>query len=541
MTKPLVIIQARTSSSRLPAKAIMMFRGQPLAVLAANRAATRGDDVVLATSEGSNDDLLVSTAKSAGVQIVRGSLDDVLDRFCIALGTSSDDRIVVRLTGDNILPDGDLIQEVVTELEKTGARYITTTNPESGLPYGLSVEVMRAGDLRAAQREAKTHFEREHVTPWIIDHLDSTVFRKYADLDLSRFRVTIDTFDDLVSMHRIFPETNQPENVPWRKVMERLSKGLYQPGNHFNTGDLVMGTAQLGMPYGINRTGAPEPSEGREMIRCAIGNGVQWLDTARAYGNSEAVIGSVLNAGWRERCRVVTKLSPLTDWGPKDCSKGVSAAAEASLLSSLLALGGRQLDTVLLHRWDHWQAWNGAVAEKLQGWVKGNLIRAIGISVQSPDELNAALEVPAITHVQLPVNLMDHRWDDLIPKIRAARSERGLVVHARSSLLQGLLLSEDPDKWDRAHVADPNPVWKWLRDNAAQYSNSSVLHLCLGWVRALDWIDAVVVGMDNLNQLRKNLEIFSDAPLSNAALKSIRATRHQLSDETLNPSMWRPS
>ncbi len=538
MTKPLIIIQARTSSSRLPAKALMMFRGQPLSILAANRAATRGHDVVLATSEGRDDDLLASTAKNAGVQIVRGSLDDVLDRFCIALGNSSDERIVVRLTGDNILPDGDLIQDVISELEKTGSRYITTTDPASGLPYGLSVEAMRAGDLRAAQSQAKTSFEREHVTPWIINQFGNSAFTKYSTLDLGRFRVTIDSFDDLLSMHQIFPETDRPQDVPWREILERLPKGRYQPGGHFNDGDLVMGTAQLGMPYGINRNGVPELSEGREMIRIAIGNGVRWLDTARAYGDSEAVVGAVLNTGWRERCRVVTKLSTMNDWEASDCPKGVSAAAEASLLSSLRNLGGDQLDTVLLHRWDHWQAWDGAIARKLQSWHENGLIRALGVSVQSPDELTSALEEPFITHVQLPLNLMDQRWDDLVPKIRVARSKRGLIVHARSALLQGLLLSEDPAKWHRAHVSDPKPICTWLKDTAMQYSDSSVLGLCLGWVQALDWVDGVVVGMDNLGQLGENLRIFSNPTLSNEALNTIRTTRPKFSEETLNPSMW---
>ena len=135
MTEPLVIIQARMGSRRLPAKSLVNFRGHPIAILAARRAASHGHNVVLATSTEASDNMLVNAAAAAGLAVVRGPLDDVLARFCKALGNTADRTPVLRLTGDNIVPDGGLITEVIEAFETADADYMTTGTVASGLPY----------------------------------------------------------------------------------------------------------------------------------------------------------------------------------------------------------------------------------------------------------------------------------------------------------------------------------------------------------------------------------------------------------------------
>jgi spore coat polysaccharide biosynthesis protein SpsF len=514
----------------------------PIAILAAKRAATRGHEVVLATSVETTDDLLAETAAAQGILVERGPLADVLARFCHALGSSPDDRIVVRLTGDNILPDGDLIAEVIEDFEVSDATYLSTSDTKSGLPYGVSVEVMRAGDLRAANRLASTEFEREHVTPWVRSNGKSAIFDRYSSLKMSEYRATIDCFDDLMSMQRVFPKGRDPVHVPWREGVERLPLGLYQPGTSVTRGDLVLGTAQLGMDYGINRAGSPKGSEAMDMLRQAIAGGVQWVDTARAYGDSEAVIGTIVKAGWQGRFRVVTKLDPLESWKLDDDPKGVIAATRLSLMTSFHYLGLSRIDTVMLHRWRHWTAWGGVMADVLKAEKTNGRIIKIGASVQSPEELAEALEVPDIEHVQVPLNILDPRWDHLADRVDAARRNRGLVVHARSALLQGLLLSGNPDHWSHAHVVNRLPVVGWLRNLAEKYCGSAsvddVLALCLGWVRSVPWVDGVVVGMDNLAQLQTNLTIFSGPDLQPTAIREIEATRPILPAKTLDPAQW---
>ncbi|SDX67673.1 spore coat polysaccharide biosynthesis protein SpsF [Sulfitobacter pontiacus] len=539
MTEPLVIIQARVGSRRLPAKSLVNFRGLPIAILAARRAASRGHNVVLATSTEASDDMLVNAAAAAGLAVVRGPLDDVLARFCKVLGDTGDRTPVLRLTGDNIVPDGGLITEVIEAFETVGADYMTTGTFPSGLPYGVSIEITRAGHLRAAHAEATTAYEREHVTPWIRARFATVVFEHYRAMALDRFRLTIDTMDDLISMDRVFPKGCTPENVPWLDIVKRSHLGQFQPTASSSCGDLILGTAQLGMQYGINNSSAIRPEVGRNMIREAIANGVAWVDTARAYGASEQTIGSVIAAGWDDRVNVITKLSPLAEWKPKDQPKGARAAAEASLWASCQALGKSRLDTVLIHRQSHWDAWDGVISGLLREWVDAGRIRCLGVSVQSPEELDAALHVTDLTHIQMPFNILDHRWDKILPRLEQVRRDRPLTVHIRSVFLQGLLLSDDSKKWFRAGHPNWTATQKWLSATSERLEQSGIDALCINWVRGLSWVDGVVVGMDNPDQLQRNISIFSEPPLPTEALRRLPNNKPFLAPHTLDPAQWK--
>lgn len=539
MTAPLVILQARTGSRRLPAKSLISFRGKPLAILAARRAASRGHNVVLATSTDASDNMLAAAAAANGLAVVRGPLKDVLARFCQAIGDVSDRTPVLRLTGDNIVPDGGLITEVIEAFETAGVDYMTTGTAASGLPYGVSVEITRASHLRAAQAEATTAHEREHVTTWIRARFATAIFDRYSAMDLNRFRLTIDTMDDLQSMDRVFPHDGSPENLPWLDIVKRAHLGLFQPKTCSTCEDLILGTAQLGMQYGINNSSVVHPSTGRDMIREAVACGVAWVDTARAYGASEKIVGSVLAAGWDDRLSVITKLSPLAEWQPQDQPKGVRAAAEASLWASCQALGQPRLNTVLLHRHSHWDAWDGAVARLLREWVEAGQIQRLGVSVQTPEELDAALEVVDFTHIQMPFNILDHRWNKVLPRLEQVRRDRSITVHIRSVLLQGLLMSDESQKWNRAGHPNWAETRKWLNDTSKHLAQSGVDALCINWVRGLSWVDGVVVGMDNPDQLKRNISIFSEPPLSAEALWRLPTEKPYLAPQTLDPAQWK--
>ena len=89
-------------------------------------------------------------------------------------------------------------------------------------------------------------------------------------------------------------------------------------------GEMTLGTAQLGLKYGVaNRTGKPNRETATSMVRDAIGHGVTTLDTARAYGDAEEVLGQSLTGAWRSRAEVITKLDPLA---------GLSALADRATL-----------------------------------------------------------------------------------------------------------------------------------------------------------------------------------------------------------------
>lgn len=533
-----VVIQARSGSSRLPAKALLDFHGLPLIVIAARRARRTGLKVVVATSVDPSDDMLAATLMRHEIPVFRGSLQNVLGRFVDAIAGLPDDTAVVRLTGDNIVPDGSLIDEAVAYFERLGLQYLSTTDAKSGLPYGVSIEVARAGHLRQANIAAETSFDREHVTPYIARKFGRHVFDRYAGLNMAHYRTTVDSLDDFLSLDRVFGPDADPVETNWLNLVERAGFGLYQPSGPSPASQMVLGGAQLGMSYGIANTSQTDDAERIEMIKTAIGEGVAALDTAAAYGRSEAVIGMALSAGWAGRCPVVTKLSPLANLSPDASVELAAAAAENSVIASCLALRQQRLDTLLLHRASHIDAWHGAVWNALRQMRQSGRIGVLGVSVQSPTELEQALRVGDIGHIQLPCNILDHRWDEVVNTLRDVRKQRKLTVHVRSALLQGLLASRDPGHWARAHVGAPQAIQAWLTDQASGAGRASVADLCLAYVRSLDWTDALVVGCDNLNQLQSNVALFRTPPLTADAIDAIVRDRPIVSENTLNPAKW---
>jgi spore coat polysaccharide biosynthesis protein SpsF len=168
----LAILQARSSSSRLPGKVLLPLAGAPMIVRQTERVrrSRRIDKLVVATSSDASDDALARTLASAGVAVHRGPLDDVLARFLGALAAFGPADHVVRLTGDCPLADPAVIDATIDAVMAAGADYGSNTPPDAPFPdgrtfpKGLDVECMKASALLAAAERATTLEEREHVT-----------------------------------------------------------------------------------------------------------------------------------------------------------------------------------------------------------------------------------------------------------------------------------------------------------------------------------------------------------------------------------------
>ena len=198
MTKRVAIIQARTSSSRLPGKVMAPIQGMPLIVFMLRRVARAQqlDHVVLATSVEKSDDVLAQRVAQLGFDCYRGDLSDVLDRFAGAAKLSGAD-IIVRLTGDCPLMDPDIIDRCVSTLIQGQFDYVSNVDPPT-FPDGLDVEAFTSGALARAHADAELSGDREHVTPYI--RRNKILFRQMnvrSHVDLSSLRWTVDHPDDL--------------------------------------------------------------------------------------------------------------------------------------------------------------------------------------------------------------------------------------------------------------------------------------------------------------------------------------------------------
>ena len=540
----LVILQARTTSSRLPGKALLPVAGYPSAILAALRAGNRQRRTILATSDDPSDDLLTAETQKHGIEVFRGPLNDVLARYFLAAANLSDDSIVVRLTADNVVPDGTLVAELIKAFECSGCEYLDTDPVRSKLPYGVGGEAFTVATLRKAHTLAVSSEDREHVGLWMHRNCRSAKFEPKPPLseDFSHLRCTIDDRDDYQTVVRLFENVSNPREVRWLDLTRRLAALSSQP--RFQAPDrkisgnlhsrLVLGTAQLGMNYGrVNKAGKPTKKTAVEMLRYAVAHGVTALDTARAYGDAEFLIGEALTGSCRSRTRVITKLD-LSGVNEGASDSEVRKSVEASIDASCSALRSEKLDTILLHDWAHRHMLRGAAWQRLRERQAAGKISVLGASVYYPHEAQAALADPAIQHLQIPMNVLDWRWK----QIEQAISQRpDVVVHARSALLQGILV-HPPDRWPAVAKFDKALCAQKLQVFAKKFERENVADLCLAYVRSLSWISGVVVGCETLDQLEQNLRLFSRPKLSSEEIHELQNVFPKAPEELLNPAKW---
>jgi aryl-alcohol dehydrogenase-like predicted oxidoreductase len=283
---------------------------------------------------------------------------------------------------------------------------------------------------------------------------------------------------------------------------------------------LALGTVQFGLPYGVaNASGQPSLTDVAAILDCASDAGMNMLDTAAAYGESESVLGKLGVQQWQ----VVTKLPAI----PSDC-QDVSKWVRESFATSLQRLGVNALHGLLLHRPSQLLGPAGAeLAHSLQGLRAQGQVRRIGVSVYGPAELEALYGRMSIDLVQAPYNVLDRslKTSGWLQRLK----DEGVEVHTRSAFLQGLLLMHAearPPRFSRW-----NELWRswesWLRQ-----TGQSPQAAALGFALAEPGIDKVVVGVDNVDHLRQLLEAARALPIQPPA--ELASNDPQL----INPSTW---
>jgi len=201
----LAILQARMGSTRLPGKILKPILGEPMLFrqIERLRRCRSFEALVVATSTEASDDALAAECRARGVNIVRGSVNDVLDRFITAMGDFKPSA-VVRLTGDCPLADPDVIDAVFAFFKHGGYDYASNVAPPT-YPDGLDVEIMTAACLLRAHAEAVLPSEREHVTPYIRNHPELFKIGNYAGpVDLSGLRWTVDEPADFAFVSEVY-------------------------------------------------------------------------------------------------------------------------------------------------------------------------------------------------------------------------------------------------------------------------------------------------------------------------------------------------
>lgn len=209
-------------SSRLPGKVVRPLAGRPVLgwMVRAAQQAHGVDDVVIATSTDPGDNEVAELGAQLGVKVVRGSEDDVLSRFILALNETNADAIV-RLTADCPLADPALISSVVSLWRSNPDLDYAATTLVRTLPRGLDVELASREALLIADQEAES-FHRTHVTSYLYDskqsfHTMGLVVQPSAN-DL---RVTLDTQEDAEMLDAVVAELGD-EAPSWHDIVGLL-------------------------------------------------------------------------------------------------------------------------------------------------------------------------------------------------------------------------------------------------------------------------------------------------------------------------------
>lgn len=227
-----ILLQTRISSTRLPAKAMLSLEGIPIFELSARRLGNTGIPVVLCTSDDKSDDILTEYAQKRDMEVFRGSLTDVLERFSSFAQLVPKNSIIVRATADNVFPDGNFVQALINEFIENELGYLYANALESDLPDGLKVEIMKSSDLIEAAEKAFDQYSREHVTPYIINKYGAVHSLQWEGSGFGGLRATIDTLHDYFVVSKVF---NRLEGDPFFvgslelcRILKELNNEAYE-------------------------------------------------------------------------------------------------------------------------------------------------------------------------------------------------------------------------------------------------------------------------------------------------------------------------
>jgi len=218
----LAVVQARMGSTRLPGKTLAPFAGATVLehMLDRLRSVEHPLAVVVATTEGAEDDAVVEACERAGVAVFRGSAADVLGRVVAAARSASPrPELILRVCADRPLLCPRLADELLEAYEQAGRPDYLANNLPPSYPDGLDLELVRTECLEDADRESDEGYEREHVTPF--------VYRRPARYRLaglvcpygnfSHVRLALDTKDDLERLTAI--HARLPRDYDYRDVL----------------------------------------------------------------------------------------------------------------------------------------------------------------------------------------------------------------------------------------------------------------------------------------------------------------------------------
>jgi uncharacterized protein len=284
---------------------------------------------------------------------------------------------------------------------------------------------------------------------------------------------------------------------------------------------IILGTVQFGLNYGINnKSGKPTYESIKEILDFAHQKNIIFLDTAEAYGDAQEIIGEY-HQDSLNLFKIITKFSPLRKDLPKKISERVKCNLKTLKIESLYGY--------MFHSYTDFKTYFNLFKKELLLMKKEGLIKKIGVSLHSNEEIIEVLKNDHINLIQLPFNLLDNsnQRKEVLIKAKA----KGIEVHTRSVFLQGLFFQDSNEiRGKLLELKEDLNIIKSLVEK------EDMNDLALNYAHSKEYIDCVLLGVDSLNQLKSNINTIknSNTEKFNHEVDNIVVKNNLL----LNPANW---
>ena len=281
-----------------------------------------------------------------------------------------------------------------------------------------------------------------------------------------------------------------------------------------------LGTVQFGLDYGIsNEKGRPSLEEVQRILKVAYDRGLDVLDTAAGYGESEMVLGKCLKGFPLKAFKIITKF--------KHCS--TESELREQFAQSVKRLNVDEVYGLMAHRPSELvefpEVWSGLLALKSEG-----IVVKVGYSLNTLNEFQQLEEMHEIMGypdvVQVPFNYFDTRFVETLKKLKS----KGCEIHCRSVFLQGLFFTSTEKL--SAHFDSIKIEIQRLQDEFGKGLSGALLNYAL----EKEFIDRVIIGVQSAEQLSENIDELKAFKFGKRKLLDCKET---FTEEIFVPSNWK--
>ena len=293
---------------------------------------------------------------------------------------------------------------------------------------------------------------------------------------------------------------------------------------------IILGGAQFGMNYGSTELSKRINVKNLcKILNYAYRNKINTIDTAASYGVSEKQIGIFLSTNHKKKFKIYTKI-PKINAIEKKSKRKISSIIENSINNSLDHLKISCIEGLAVHDTSNFFKKKKIYLECIKSFKKKKKIKNFGISIYNPFELKKVYRIKEVNFIQMPINILDHRWDEReLVKIK----KKGIKIFARSIFLRGFLFFKENQKW-----SIPNKEKMKIENNLKylirRFSMKNIIGVTFAFLNSMTFLSGIVCGFNSITQLKQINKYLHVKKLTSSQKKFLKNKFYFVSKEILD-------